>query len=200
MSAVINTIPSQGQPLRQAPARLLRLVNRSSAKPRPRIFYAIVTVAVVIGIILSQILLSVAVSAGAYEISDLKAQQKDLSRTYTQVSQNLAEVSSPQHVAASAEALGMVTSNTTAYLRLSTSKVAGQARPATASGALLRGANGSLVQNILLTDIPAGAVPAAASRSAVNIPGVGVAAGTGAGSNVALPGASSQTIPTPQTR
>jgi len=199
MSALIDTVRGPARPLRQEPSRILRLVGRSSAKPRPRVFYAIVTVAVVIGIIVSQILLSVAVSAGAYEISDLKAQQKDLSRTYTQVSQNLAEASSPQHVAASAEALGMVTSNTTAYLRLSNSRILGQAHAASRSGALLRGANGSLVQNILLTDIPAGSVPAA-SRAAGNIPTVGVAAGTSAGTNVALPGASSQTIPTPQTR
>jgi hypothetical protein len=199
MSALINNARGQARALLPEQSGILRVVGSASAKPRPRVFYAIVTVAVVIGIIISQILLSVAVSAGAYEISDLKGQQKDLSRTYTQVSQNLAEASSPQHLAASAEALGMVTSNTTAYLRLSNSKILGQAHPASRSGALLRGANGSLVQNILLTDIPAGSVPAA-SRASGNIQTVGVAAGTPAGTNVALPGASAQTIPTPQTR
>jgi hypothetical protein len=200
MSAILNSARTSGRALGSAPARILGLASRRVTKPRPRIFYAIVTVSVVLAIIVCQILLSVAVSSGAYEINELKVAHKDLSRTYTQVSQNLAEVSSPQHVAASAEALGMVTSNTTAYLRLSSSKVLGQAHAATRSGALLGGSNASLVQNILLTDIPAGAIPAAAAKAAVNIPTVGVAAGTGAASNVTLPGVSSQKIPTPQTR
>jgi hypothetical protein len=95
-----------------------------------------------------------------------------------------------------------VSSNAPAYLQLSTNKVLGQPRAASGSGALLSGANASLVQNILLTDIPAGAVPAAAAaaRAAGNSPTTGVAAGGTMGAVVTLPGASSQTIPTPQTR
>jgi hypothetical protein len=185
------------------PQRFIRLVaSRTGGKTRPRVFYATVTVAVVMAIIVGQIVLSVMVSSGAYEISSLQEQHKDLSRNYAAVSQTLAQVSSAQHVAASAENLGMVSSNAPAYLQLSTNKVLGQPRAATGSGALLSGANASLVQNILLTDIPAGAVPAAAAaaRAAGKSPITGVAAGATSGAVVALPGASSQTIPTPQTR
>lgn len=203
MSAVINRVNSRTRSMPQIPASLLRLVAPSAGtKRRPRVFYATVTVSVVVAIIVAQILLSVAMSSGAYEIERLQAENKNLSRTFADVSQTLAQVSSPQHVAAQAENLGMVTSNSPAYLQLSKNSILGQPRAATNSGALLNGDNASLVQNILLTDIPAGAVPAAAAaaRSAVKIPTAGVAATSPVAPAVTLPGASSQTLPTPQTR
>lgn len=203
MSAVMNTVRRQGRALPAAPQRFIRLVaSRTGGKVRPRIFYATVTVAVVMAIIVGQIVLSVMVSSGAYEISTLQNEHKDLSRNYAAVSQTLAQVSSPQHVAAAAEGLGMVSSNAPAYLQLSTNKVLGQPRAASGSGALLSGANASLVQNILLTDIPAGAVPAAAAaaRAAGKSLTTGVGTATGTAAAVTLPGASSQSLPTPQTR
>jgi cell division protein FtsL len=203
MSAAIHSSRAQRRALPQVPQGILRLVSRrSDAKKRPRIFYASVTAAVAVTIILGQIVLSVIVSSGAYEISTLQKEQKELSRTFTEVSQTLDQVSSPQHVAASAERLGMVSTNSPAYLQLSDNKILGQPRAATSSGALMGGVNGSLVQNILLTDISAGSVPAAAAaaRAAGNIPTTGVAAVSATGATVALPGAPSQTIPTPQTR
>ncbi len=200
MSAIINQVRVQGRALPQIPQRLRSLVGApTKAKRRPRIFYAAVTVGVVVGIIVGQIVLSVMVSSGAYDIQNLQQQNKDLSRTFADSSQKLDAASAPQHVAALAEGLGMVTSNSPAYLQLSDSKVLGQPHPATGNGKLLSGAHASLVQNILLTDIPAGAAPAAA-KAAGNIPAAGVAAAPAAGADVALAGAASQTLPTPQTR
>lgn len=203
MSAAAKTVRAPRRAIPQVPSQILRLVSgRVSSKRRPRVFYAIITAGVAVTIILGQIVLSVMVSSGAYEIETLTEQHKELSRTYVEVSQSLDQVSSPQHVAASAEGLGMVSTNSPAYLQLSDSKILGQPRAATASGALMGGVNGSLVQNILLKDIAAGSVPAAAAaaRAAGNLPTTGVAATTVAGPAVALPGASAQTIPTPQTR
>lgn len=203
MSAVLNNVRRQGRALPQAQQRLINLVaSRTRGKTRPRVFYATVTVGVIMAIIVSQIVVSVLVSSGAYEVSSLQEEHKDLSRNYASVSQALAQVSSAQHVAAMAEGLGMVSSNAPAYLKLSTNQVLGQPRAASGSGALMTGSNASLVQNILLTDIPAGAVPAAAAaaRAAGKSLATGVAAQSAAGTALTLPGASSQTIPTPQTR
>jgi cell division protein FtsL len=203
MSAAASRVRATRRAMPQVPSQFLRLVSgRVSGKPRPRVFYATVTVGVALAIIVAQIVLSVTISSGAYEVATLQRENKELSRTFTQVSQTLAEVSSPQHVAAAAEGLGMVSSASPAYLHLSDSRVLGQPRAATRSGALLSGADGSLVQNILLTDIAAGTVPAAAAaaRAAGNIPTTGVAAAGGATAAIPLPGVSSQTIPAPQTR
>jgi hypothetical protein len=200
MSAIMNQVRAQGRALPQIQQRLRGLVGTpTKAKRRPRIFYAAVMVGVVAVIIVGQIVLSVAVSSGAYDIQALQQENKELSRTYADSSQKLAAASAPQHVAALAEGLGMVTSNSPAYIRLSNSRVMGQPHPATGSGKLLSGAHASLVQNILLTDIPAGAVPAAA-QLAGNIPGAGVAATGASTAAVALPGDASASLPTPQTR
>jgi hypothetical protein len=200
MSAIMNQVRAQGRALPQIQQRLRGLVGTpTKAKRRPRIFYAAVLVAVVVAIIVGQIVLSVAVSSGAYDIQALQQQNKELSRTYADSSQKLAAASAPQHVAALAEGLGMVTSNSPAYLKLSDSSVLGQPRPATGNGKLLSGADASLVQNILLTDIPAGAAPAAA-KVAGNMPAAGVAATGATATDVALAGAPSASLPTPQTR
>lgn len=200
MSALLNVPGLRAQSSSTLARTILRpLMAQPGAKRRPRVFYATVTVAVVAAIIIAQIVLSVSVSSGAYEIATLQKTSKDLSRTYTAVSQQLAEVSSPQHVAAQAESYGMVSSNSPAYLRLADGKILGAPHAASRQGALLRGAHASLVQNILLTDIPAGSVPAAAAQ-AVKMQQVGVATGTAGASNVALSGGSLQTMPSPHTR
>jgi hypothetical protein len=200
MSAIINQVRVQGRALPQIQQRLRGLVGTSpTAKRRPRILYAAAMVGVVVAIIVGQIVLSVSVSSGAYEIQNLQQQNKELSRTFADSSQKLDSASAPQHVAALAEGLGMVTSNSPAYLKLSDSSVLGQPHPATGNGKLLSGAHASLVQNILLTDIPAGAAPAAA-KAAGNIPANGVAATAAAGADVALAGAPSASLPTPTTR
>ncbi len=196
MSALLSApaLRREAKPTR-AQAWLRPLQAKPGAKRRPKVFYATVTVAVVAAIILAQIVLSVAVSSGAYEIATLQKSSKELSRTYTSMSQELEQMSSPQHVAARAESFGMVSSNSPAYLRLSDGKVLGVPHRAADSGALLRGSHASLVQNILLTDIPAGSVPAA-----VKMGRTGVASTAAGSSNVALPGGPLQTMPSPRTR
>jgi hypothetical protein len=116
------------------------------------VFYAIVTVAVIFGIIVAQLLLSVAVSSGAYEISGLQSQNRELSRTQQSMNQDLDRLASPQNLAANAEALGMVNNNTPVYLRLSDGAVLGSPEAAAAGAGVTGG--GTLVANSLLNGVP----------------------------------------------
>jgi hypothetical protein len=118
-----------------------------STHARPRIVYALSAVACIGAIVVAQLLLSVGISQGAYEISALRASQVELSRTADSVSEDLIRVSSPQSLAANAEALGMISSSTPAYLRLSDGAVLGA--PISASGGQAGAA--ALVPNALLT-------------------------------------------------
>ena len=129
--------------------RHIEIVSPSTHK-RPRIVYALSAVACVGAIVVAQLLLSVGISQGAYEISALRASQVELGRTADSVSEDLIRVSSPQSLAANAEALGMVSNSTPAYLRLSDGAVLGA--PTSASGDQA-GAAG-LVPNSLLTGVP----------------------------------------------
>jgi hypothetical protein len=129
--------------------RHIEIVSPSTHK-RPRVVYALSAVACVGAIVIAQLLLSVGISQGAYEISALRASQVELGRTADSVSEDLIRVSSPQSLAANAEALGMVSNSTPAYLRLSDGAVLGA--PTFASGSQAGAA--SLVPNSLLTGVP----------------------------------------------
>ena len=63
-----------------------------SAHARPRIVYALSAVACVGAIVVAQLLLSVGISQGAYEISALRASQVELVRTADSVSEDLIRV------------------------------------------------------------------------------------------------------------
>jgi hypothetical protein len=116
------------------------------------VFYAIVTVGVIFGIIISNLLLSVAVASGAYEIAAMQQSNKELGRTFQTMNQDLDRLASPQNLAANAEALGMVNNSTPVYLRLSDGAILGTPEPASATSGLIAGAEGT-VPNSLLTGV-----------------------------------------------
>jgi hypothetical protein len=180
-----------------------------SKHARPRVIYALSAVTCVGAIVVAQLLLSVGISQGAYEISALRASQVELGRTADSVSEDLIRVSSPQSLAANAEALGMVSNSTPAYLRLSDGAVLGA--PTAAAGDQAGAA--SLVPNSLLTGVPlvtqqaAGgsgasvdaAAPAAAAAAAPVAPVAAAASGAATASTAAAV-AVTDGLPSPTTR
>jgi hypothetical protein len=126
------------------------VATRDQRQARPRIVYALSAVAGVATIVVIQLLLSVGISQGAYQVSSLEASQVELGRTAESVTEDLVRISSPQSLAANAEALGMVSNSNPVYLRLSDGAVLGA--PASASGS--QGGAASLVPNALLAGVP----------------------------------------------
>jgi len=130
------------------------VTTKAQRKARPRIVYALATIAGLFALVIAQLLLSIVLADGAYEISSLRTEQRDLSRTAASLGEDLDLLQSPQNLATQAEDLGMVMSGTTPmFLRLSDGKVLGSAGAAS-QGAALLGAKGSLVANSLLAGIP----------------------------------------------
>lgn len=125
--------------------------SREQRKSRPKLAYGVTAVLGIVGIVAAQLVLSVVISQGAYEISDLKAAQKELGRDAQSVTEDLDRVKSPQFLAANAQALGMVTNANPAYLRLSDGAVLGQ--PFGEQGVGVSGAS-ALVPNALLGGVP----------------------------------------------
>jgi hypothetical protein len=129
--------------------RRLEIVAPAPARrKRPRITYALTATAGVAAIVVAQLLLSVGISQGAYEISTLRGDQVELDRTAESVSQGLVRLTSPQSLASNAESLGMVSNSNPVYLRLSDGAVLGA--PSSALGS--QGGAASLVPNSLLTE------------------------------------------------
>jgi hypothetical protein len=174
-----------------------------SKHARPRVIYALSAVTCVGAIIVAQLLLSVGISQGAYEISALRASQVELGRTADSVGEDLIRVSSPQSLAANAEALGMVSNSTPAYLRLSDGAVLGA--PTSAAGGQPGAA--SLVPNSLLADVPLVTQQAAGGTGASVVaaapaPAAPVAAAATGATTAGAPAAIAVTdgLPSPTTR
>jgi hypothetical protein len=143
---------------------------------RPRIRYAIVAVAGIFGILLAQLLLSMVVSEGAYEIQALQSANKELGRDVQQLTEAQQRLSSTQNLVANAAALGMVNDPNRVFLRLSDGVVLGTPVPASADNAAVT--NSDLVSNALVKDLPVAAAVAA-----------GTPAGAGTAGDRAVPGA-----------
>jgi hypothetical protein len=99
-------------------------------------------------ILLGQLLLSIWIADGAYQVHSLQTQQVQLQRTQHALSEQLDQLGSPQSIASRAEQLGMVQSGNPAYLDLTTGAVSGTPSAGT-TGVI--GATGDLVPNSLVT-------------------------------------------------
>jgi hypothetical protein len=181
----------------ERPSHLEVVTTRSQRRARPRTVYALVTVGTLLAIVVAQLLLSIAVSQGAYQIGSLQQTQKALQRSYQAATEDLNRISSPQNLANDANALGMVSNNNPVYLRLSDGAILGTPTPAAASAGTVTGGQGNLVPNALLAGVPliTGA-PAGSSAAPSATAAPGAAAGTAAG-NPAQAGAPLQSTPKP---
>ncbi|MFZ4895300.1 hypothetical protein ACL9RL_12695 [Plantibacter sp. Mn2098] len=150
-TAVIDfDLSEDAQPRRLADLRAVAAGVRARSRPRP--LYAVVVVLAIAGIVSAQLLVSVSLSQGAYEISQLQDQQKDLGRTTSTLTEDLNKLSSPQYLAANAQAFGMVGTTVPTYLRLSDGAVLGVPTPAEASSNSIAGA--LLVANSQTANLP----------------------------------------------
>lgn len=150
MSAVPVAAPTR--PRRQpqpdaTPRRHLEVApTRAQRRARPRLLPAVITIGGIGVILLAQLMLSIVLADGAYQISSLQTQKHNAVLQQHALSETLDLYNSPQHLAANAEALGMVASGNAVYLDASTGAVTGTG---TAAGGSLLGA-GDQVSNVLL--------------------------------------------------
>jgi len=156
MSNLAYALPQRSPRHEEERTRHVEIVpTRAQRRSRPKIFYALVTVSALFALFMAQLLLSIVLADGAYQISSLRVEQRDLSRQEASLGEKLDLLRSPQNLATRAENLGMVTNGATPmFLRLSDGKVLGSAAAAGA-GVQLIGADGTRVPNALLTGLEA---------------------------------------------
>jgi hypothetical protein len=137
--------------------RHVRIVTtRAQRKSRPKLVYALWASVVIFAIFLAQLMITIALSSGAYQISGLQVSQQNLSRSASALGERLDTLASSQNLAANAKALGMVGSAQAAFLRLSDGAVLGAASPAgksTVSASTLATLETN-VSNSLLNEVP----------------------------------------------
>lgn len=161
-------------------------------RARPRVIPAIVTISGIGVILLAQLLLSIVLADGAYTISGLQTEQRDLLREQQALTEQLEVLSSTQNLTANAEHLGMVASGNPVFLDLSTGVVSGNPTPA---GGSLTGASGNHIGNALLVNASL-VEPKPATDTAPTPAGDSPTSGGSSASTPSSPG----TIPSPTTR
>lgn len=167
-----DLLGAPGSELPSIAPRIRIVTSRGQRRARPKIAYAAVVVTGVLAIVVTQLMLSIGLSDGAYEISSLQQQQKELDRTNQVLSEQYDRLSSPQNLAASAESLGMVANSAPVYLRLSDGAVLGSPVAASASTPTVSGGE-LLIPNSLLAAPATDAAAAAAGAAAAAAPAAG---------------------------
>jgi hypothetical protein len=103
----------------------------------PRLRYIVVVLAGIFAIFGVQLMLSIAMSSGAYEIAALKGDMRTSQQELQIVAEDINALVAPSTLAGLATAMGMVADNNPAYLKLSTGEVVGEAVPASGKGSSL---------------------------------------------------------------
>jgi hypothetical protein len=126
-----------------SPRRHLEIATGAQRRARPRVAHIAIVLSGIGAILLVQLLLSFALADGAYYISSLQSDQRDLLREEQALDEQLELLGSTQNLTANAEALGMVSSGNPMFLDVSSGGVTGSGSSA---GALPQ----NLVANSLL--------------------------------------------------
>ena len=136
---------------RQHPRHIEIVSTRAQRRARPRLAYAIVTIASLFTIFAAQLLLSIVVSDGAYQVSALQDQQKDLLRTEDALTEKLNVLDSTQNLTTQAAHLGMVPNGSPYAINLGTGAVYGLPGSADPAGC---GGSCNLITNSQLVGVP----------------------------------------------
>jgi len=120
MSAQTALSPSVAPASAPSPRRHIRIApSADQRRARPKTLYAVVTVASLGVIFAAQLLLSIVVSNGAYEMSALNGEQRELLQTEQALQEKIEVLDSAQNLATNAAGLGMIQATSPQYLRLS---------------------------------------------------------------------------------
>lgn len=191
----------------ESPRRHLDIApTRAQRRARPRVYAALVAIGGIGAILLAQLLMSLVLAEGAYRISSLQTEKRDLVRETHAASETLDQLSSTQSLMANAAALGMVSSGNPVFLDVATGLALGAA---SAPNGQLVGTGGNLIGNALLADGSYLLDPALIAAShGQGAAGTGATAGQGiegeqstiTAPGVAPVGGASGTLPSPTTR
>lgn len=143
----------RSETLVERPRRLTEVVTTpKQRRARPRIVHAFVAVGGVLLIVGAQLLLSIAISGGAYRISDLQQEQRALTRESESLTEQLSIAAATQHLAGAAASLGMVPAQSTYFLDLASGGAVGAPGMPDTAGC---GGACNLVPNSLTQGLPA---------------------------------------------
>lgn len=132
----------------ETPTRHLDIApTRAQRRARPRVYAALVAVGGIVAILLAQLLMSIVLADGAYRITSLQRDYRDLAREQNAAKERLDQLSSTQSLIDNATALGMVSSGNPVFLDVETGQALGTIAGPRGQAV---GAGGNLIGNALL--------------------------------------------------
>jgi len=143
--------PRPERPAEVPRRRFVIVPSKPQRRRRPRVLHAVVAVAGLLVIVGAQLLVSIAISGGAYTIQGLQSQQRTLQREQVSLSEQVQVRSSTQFVAQAAAALGMVPATDQYYLDLTNGNVT---QAPSASDPWGCGGGCNLATNTLIAGLP----------------------------------------------
>ncbi len=111
--------------LEPTPERHLRALPAPAVRRAPRLVHGVLALAGLAGIVCAQLGLTVMISEGAYTLSAMQGESSALARAEQSLAEDVAVLSSPQHVAVAADELGMLAGQPSQFLTLSGTATAG---------------------------------------------------------------------------
>ncbi|MGO2659912.1 hypothetical protein [Mycetocola reblochoni] len=155
-----------------APERHITAVpDAPGSRRRPRLTATLTALGGLGLIIVAQLVLGTALSHGAYEISALQTQERNLGWTLQDLNEDVQTISSPQNIARQAQEMGMIVDGSPAYLRLSDSAVLGVPGAATDDAAVPFGDAGMVGNSLLDAEDSAKTAPVDGSSSTATASG-----------------------------
>jgi hypothetical protein len=134
----------------EAPTRHLDVApTRAQRRARPRVYAALVAVGGIVAILLAQLLMSIVLADGAYRITSLQRDHRDLAREQNAAQERLDQLSSTQSLINNAAALGMVSSGNPVFLDVATGQALGTIAGPRGQAV---GGGGNLIGNALIDD------------------------------------------------
>lgn len=126
-------------------------MTQMSSRVRTRIVHGGILVAVIAVALVAQLMLSIGLADGGYQINQLQQDQNQVKRERQSLSEQISALQSPQHLADRAKELGMKPSTQVTFLRLADGQTIGSADSKGAQIAAQKG----LVNNRMLAALDA---------------------------------------------
>ncbi len=127
----------------------LRLVAPLRPERASRGFFVVLVSAMLAFGLVVMLLVNTSVGQTAFTVSELKIQQRDLSRAEAAMTKSIAEAASPPVLEAKARALGMIPSDRAVFLTVPSGKVRGKAKPAPGNRSRTANVAGSLTATLV---------------------------------------------------
>jgi|GEM_PF-300123 len=130
-AAVLRAAAPQPRPApERTPGRRLHAVPAPAPRRRPKLGYAVVAFGGAVAIAVAQMGLSVLTTQSTYELAALNQERRTATLQAQELRDEVAGLSSPQHLASKAASLGMVIDASPSYLRLSDGAIVGEGEAA----------------------------------------------------------------------